>query len=73
MNFLSLKGIQSTFHYIPLHTSPAGQLYGEFIGNDKYTTNMSERILRLPLHNELNKKDVNLICSTIISFFSNRN
>lgn len=73
MTFLREKGIQTTFHYIPLHTSPAGENYSEFIGEDVNTTKMSETLLRLPLHNELTLADVEFICSTIISFLSTRN
>lgn len=70
MKFLSSKGIQTTFHYIPLHTSPAGKVYGEFMGDDINTTNMSERILRLPLHNELDENDIEFISSTVITFLN---
>lgn len=42
--------IGSVFHYIPLHISPAGKKYGEFVGEDKYTLVESERLLRLPLY-----------------------
>jgi dTDP-4-amino-4,6-dideoxygalactose transaminase len=70
MMFLNSKGIQTTFHYIPLHTSPAGKVYGEFMGNDINTTNMSERILRLPLHNELDENDIEFISSTVLTFLN---
>lgn len=70
MKFLSSKGIQTTFHYIPLHTSPAGKVYGEFMGDDINTTNMSERILRLPLHNELDENDIEFISSTVLTFLN---
>ncbi|MEO0776800.1 MAG: dTDP-4-amino-4,6-dideoxygalactose transaminase [Bacteroidota bacterium] len=50
---LKRAGIQSTFHYVPLHTAPAGQRYGRFVGPDRYTTHESERLLRLPLYPEL--------------------
>ena len=49
---LSLKerGITAPSHYVPLHTSPAGRKFGEFVGEDKYTTNLSSRLIRLPLY-----------------------
>lgn len=72
MSFLRKLGIQTTFHYIPLHASPAGEVYGEFVGEDINTTTMSERLVRLPLHNELNEIDIDFICSSILDFFSNR-
>lgn len=43
------KGILAVFHYVPLHSAPAGQQYGRFHGEDRYTTTESERLLRLPL------------------------
>ena len=67
--YLRENNIQSTFHYIPLHSAPAGLKYSEFIGDDKYTTSMSERLIRLPLHNELQYDDVDYICSKVVDFF----
>jgi len=69
MYHLRENKIQSTFHYIPLHNSPAGSLYSEFIGNDVYTSKMSEQILRLPIHNNLLQSDIELICEIIINYF----
>lgn len=48
--FLKEKGITAVFHYVPLHSAPAGQKYGEFHGEDNYTTKESERLVRLPLY-----------------------
>ena len=42
--------IKCVFHYIPLHTAPAGKKYGRFEGEDMYTTAESERLVRLPLY-----------------------
>ena len=67
--YLRENNIQSTFHYIPLHSAPAGLKHSEFIGEDKYTTSISERLLRLPLHNELQYDDVDYICSKVVDFF----
>jgi len=67
--YLRENNIQSTFHYIPLHSAPAGLKYSEFIGDDKYTTSMSERLIRLPLHNELQYDDVDYICTKVVGFF----
>jgi dTDP-4-amino-4,6-dideoxygalactose transaminase len=49
METLKRRGIQTAFHYIPLHDSPVGKRFGVFSGEDKYTTKESERLLRLPL------------------------
>ena len=56
INYLKEKNINAVFHYIPLHSSPAGLKFGKFIGEDKYTTTESERLLRLPLYYGLKKK-----------------
>ena len=46
---LKARGIHTTFHYVPLHSAPAGLKLGRFHGEDRYTTKESERLLRLPL------------------------
>ena len=63
------KGIASTFHYIPLHTSRAGEKYGKFIGEDVYTSLESDRLLRLPLYYRLKFEEVKYITDCIIDFF----
>lgn len=50
ISFLREKGISAVFHYVPLHSSPAGRRYGRFCGEDLYTTKESERLMRLPLY-----------------------
>lgn len=62
---LKKDGIFTVFHYIPLHTSPAGRIYGRFNGNDKYTTSESERLLRLPLFYGITKKQVNRVVEAL--------
>lgn len=57
ISYLKENGVMAVFHYIPLHTSPAGQRYGEFRGEDKYTTSESERLVRLPLYYGLTEQD----------------
>lgn len=61
--------IQSAFHYIPLHSCKAGEMFGEFRGEDLYTTKESERLLRLPMYYKLNKEDVLFICEKIQEFY----
>ncbi|MCP4049664.1 MAG: dTDP-4-amino-4,6-dideoxygalactose transaminase [bacterium] len=69
INFLQDNGIQTVFHYIPLHSSKAGLVSGKFCGEDIYTTNDSERILRLPLHEQLKEEDIDIITNSIKEFF----
>lgn len=47
--FMDQKGIMTPFHYVPLHTAPAGRKYARFHGEDRYTTSESDRLVRLPL------------------------
>ena len=61
--------IQAVFHYIPLHSAPAGIKYGRFHGEDKYTTKESERLLRLPMYYGLKEEDVLKVCNKIKEFY----
>lgn len=67
--FLKEHGIGSVFHYIPLHSSPAGKKFSRFNGEDKYTTKESERLLRLPMHYDLSHEDVLEVCNYIKKFY----
>lgn len=69
MSFLKEKDIQTVFHYIPLHSAPAGLKYGKFHGKDVYTTKESERLLRLPLHFHLSDNDVDIVVEAIKEFY----
>lgn len=63
------QGILAVFHYIPLHSSPAGKKFGRFHGEDRYTTRESERLLRLPMYYSLTEKNVNDVVSVIEEFY----
>lgn len=69
INYLKEKDINAVFHYIPLHTSPAGKEFGVFYGEDKYTTKESERLIRLPLWYGLKESDVAYIAETVHDFW----
>ena len=69
IGYLKKNDILATFHYIPLHSAPAGIKYGEFHGEDKYTTSESERLLRLPLYYGLKKEEVEYIVQKIKEFY----
>jgi len=69
--YLKESGILSVFHYIPLHTSPAGQKFGRFHGEDNFTTKESERLLRLPMYYGLKEQQVEYICDKVQSFYRN--
>lgn len=69
IDFLKQNDILTVFHYIPLHSSPAGEKYGRFDGEDRYTTKESERLLRLPMYYNLKKQDVEYVCAKIKEFY----
>ncbi len=54
--FLAEHDICAVFHYVPLHSATAGLKYGRFVGEDRYTTALSERLLRLPCSMSLPKR-----------------
>jgi dTDP-4-amino-4,6-dideoxygalactose transaminase len=67
--FLKGNGIGSAFHYVPLHSSPAGKKFGIFIGNDIYTTKESEKLLRLPMYYDLSSDDASKVVELIYDFY----
>lgn len=69
LNYLREKGIYAVFHYVPLHNSKAGKKYGEFVGDDVFTTKESDRLLRLPMFYSLPVEVVNYIVDCIRDFF----
>jgi dTDP-4-amino-4,6-dideoxygalactose transaminase len=69
LNFLKEQGIYAAFHYVPLHSSPAGQRYGRFHGVDKFTTKESERLIRLPLFFKIKDEEIDYVIESIYRFF----
>lgn len=69
IRFLKENDIQAVFHYIPLHTAPAGLRFGRFHGEDVYTTRESERLMRLPLFYGLTEEQVRYISGKIKEFY----
>lgn len=69
IRFLKEHGVMSVFHYIPLHTAPAGKRFGRFHGEDRYTTKESERLARLPMYYGLSLEEVDEICNLIKEFY----
>lgn len=70
IDYLKSNGIYAVFHYIPLHSAPAGEKYGYFAGEDRYTTKESERLVRLPLFYGLKPEEVDFICEKVLAFFA---
>lgn len=71
ISYLKDTGIYAVFHYIPLHSAPAGLKYGTFSGEDLYTTKESERLVRLPMYYGLTEKDEDTILSAVGEFYEN--
>ena len=67
--YMKEREIQTVFHYVPLHSAPAGLKFGRFSGEDEYTTNESERLVRLPLYYGLKEEDIEKTIKTTIAFF----
>lgn len=68
--YLADHGVNSVFHYVPLHSAPAGIKYGRFAGTDVYTTAESERLTRLPLYYGLKTEEADKVAETVRDFFS---
>ncbi len=69
ISYMRKRNISTVFHYIPLHSSPAGRRHGRFNGEDIYTTKESERLLRLPMYYKMGMKAVNQIIAAIGDFY----
>ena len=69
--YLRDKDIMAVFHYIPLHSAPAGRKYGRFHGEDIYTTKESERLVRLPLYYNMESEDTKKVISAVKEFYLN--
>lgn len=61
--------ISCVFHYIPLHSAPAGLKFGRMYGEDKYTTSESEKLVRMPMHFRLTLEEVDTVIKTIKEFY----
>ena len=66
---LKANGIEAPFHYVPLHSAPAGLKFGRFSGEDIYTAKESERLLRLPLYYGISEEDVKFVANKIKEFY----
>lgn len=67
---LRAKGIVSVFHYVPLHSAPAGERFSRFSGEDHFTTQESEKIIRLPLWYGMEEHQVDAVSDAVEAFFS---
>ena len=70
INFLKERGVMAVFHYVPLHSAPAGLRFGRFHGEDKYTTADSDRLVRLPMYYGLSEEDRNTVIKAVKEFYA---
>lgn len=70
ISFLRERGVSAVFHYVPLHSSPAGLRYGRFAGEDVHTTADSDRLVRLPLYYGLSESDRDVVIDSVKDFYA---
>lgn len=68
IRFMKKRGVGCTFHYVPLHSAPAGIKFGRFSGEDKYTTAESDKLVRLPMHFNLSDEDVEYVIENAVEY-----
>ena len=69
ISYLKENGIMAVFHYVPLHSAPAGRKFGRFNGEDRYTTKESERLIRLPLFYSITDEEVEYTIEMLLEYF----
>jgi len=72
LKYLKKQGILAVFHYIPLHSSPAGEKYGRVSGGMEITCDLSDRLIRLPIYYEMRDEDIIHIVESVRSFFEKK-
>ena len=69
ISYLRERDILAVFHYVPLHSAPAGLRYGRFSGEDVYTTKESDRLVRLPMYYKLTEADRDAVIAAVREFY----
>ena len=69
IDYMKERGVLCVFHYIPLHSAPAGVRFGRFADEDRYTTKESERLVRLPMYFGLSRKETDYVASCVYDFY----
>lgn len=70
IEFMKANDIACTFHYVPLHSAPAGLKFGRFHGEDRYTTSEGDKLVRLPMYYKLDPADVQRVIEKTREFYS---
>lgn len=71
IKFMKDNDILCVFHYVPLHSAPAGIKFGRFEGIDEHTTADSDRLVRLPMYYNIDKNDLKKVIDKTFEFFNN--
>lgn len=66
LSYLNFAGVGAVFHYVPLHSAPAGVLLGRFTGEDRFTTQESERLIRLPIWYGMTEPEMQHVINSVI-------
>ena len=69
MKYLKANGVNAVFHYIPLHSSPAGEKYGRVSEEMKTTNKIAGKIVRLPIFFGMKKVDIEYVVATVREFY----
>lgn len=69
IKFMKENDILCVFHYVPLHSAPAGLKFGRFVGEDEHTTPDSDRLVRLPMYYNIAKEDLEKVIGKTNDFF----
>lgn len=72
IEYLTEEGVNAIFHYVPLHTSPAGMRFGRISGNMTVTEELSARVLRLPIYFDMSDGQVDWVSAKLEEFFEDR-
>ncbi len=72
IQYLKERGIHAVFHYVPLHSSPAGKRYGRVSGDMSVTEDVSARLLRLPIYYEMTDEQVDRVAATVMNFYGKK-
>ncbi len=70
IDYMKERGILCVFHYVPLHSAPAGEKFGRFHGEDVFTTSESDKLVRLPMYYGITDEDCSKVCEEVLNFFN---
>ena len=66
------QDILCVFHYVPLHSAPAGEKFGRFDGIDEYTSSESDKLVRLPMYYNIDEDDLDKVIDRTLKFFNKK-